>query len=176
MTVADMRSRILGTGTPNDAMLKGSAWHAVLENPPDTIDTIEMNGFRFKVECDSTIALPQVREIRASKEYLVDGAIVTLTGCIDGISGNKVDDHKLTFKPDPETYLESFQWRAYLDIYGADVFEYYIYSATEEDRVIVIRDISTLKLYRYPEMEDDLKEGIRDLLRFCKDHVPEKFK
>lgn len=175
MTLEEMRGRLLRTSEPSEKMSIGSAWHKILENPPDIIETIEIDGIKFKVECESTITVSQVKEIRATKEYLVDGVQVILTGGCDGISGNKITDHKLTFRPDPENYMESFQWRAYLDIYGADVFEYIIYPAIEKKGVIIIRDISTMTLYRYPEMEEDLKEGIRDLLNFCKDHVQEKF-
>lgn len=173
MTVGEMRGRLLRTEPANEKMKMGTAWHSVLEDPPETIDMIERDGITFRVECAAEITIPQVREIRAVKTYRIDGAEVTLTGGCDGISGNKITDHKLTFNPNPETYFESFQWRAYLDIFGADSFKYIIYSATEKKGEIIIRDVSTLVMYRYPEMVNDLEEGIRDLLTFVKDHVPE---
>lgn len=174
MSVQDMRGRLLRTQPPNDAMRKGTAWHSVLENPPNEIIEVKRDGFIFKVMCDATIKLPQIREIRANKRYMIDDIEIVLTGGTDGVTGNKITDHKLTFKPNPDTYFDSYQWRAYLDIYNADIFEYIIYSAKETDNEITIYDISSLFMYRYPEMENDLIKGIRDLVEFCKEHVPEK--
>lgn len=175
METEELVARLRRQSVPNAKMLMGTAFHAVLENPPDVIDTVEMNGFRFRIDCDAEIILPQIREIRASKEYFVNGVTVTLSGGCDGITGNEVTDHKLTFRPEPENYLDSFQWKAYLDIYHADIFTYYLYHAKEDREVISICDISALKLYRYPGMEDDVRDGISDLVSFAKEHLPEKF-
>lgn len=173
MTVADVIERLLRTAEPNDKMRMGTAWHSILETPPDSIDKVERDGFTFKVDCEASILLPQVREIRAEKTYRIDDLDITLTGGCDGISAKKVSDHKLTFRPNPETYFESPQWRAYLDIYGADVFEYIIYSAKEQKGEVVIYDVSPMTMYRYPELEGDLERSIRGLVDFCKDHIPE---
>jgi hypothetical protein len=173
MTVADVIARLLRTEEPNLKMKRGTAWHSVLENPPDSLDTVTKDGFTFEITCDAAIMLPQVREVRAEKTYRLDGMDITLTGGCDGISGLKVTDHKLTFKPNPETYMESYQWRAYLDIFDADVFEYIIYAARDNKDKVVIYDISTMPLYRYPEMQDDLMVGIRSLVGFCQAHIPE---
>ena len=172
MTADELRSRLRRTEPANEKMAMGTAWHAVLENPPDTIDAIEKDGYRFRIDCDHDIILPQVREVRANKDYEIDGAIVTLTGKVDGITWPKITDHKLTFRENLETYFDSYQWRAYLDIFESDVFEYIVYPAKEKDGEIIISDVSKLKMYRYPEMVDDLKQGIRELLGFIKEHVP----
>ncbi len=170
-----MVSRLKRTSSPNDKMLYGTAWHSIIERPPDEIETIERNGITFRVECDAEIILPQIREIRATKAYDVDGVRVILTGGCDGATGNKISDHKLTFNPEPETYLTSYQWRAYLDIYNADSFEYIIYHAKEGkgDKEVIIKDVSTITMFRYPGMVDDLISGIHDLLGFIKAKCPE---
>ena len=175
MTKEELIGRLLRTEPANEKMLMGTAWHSVLENPPDELTTIEKDGFTFQVECNAEIILPQVREVRANKTYFVDGVEVTLTGKVDGITGNEIDDHKLTFNSNPENYMESYQWRAYLDIFNADVFKYIVYSAYDNG-VITIRDIYPMKVYRYPQMIADLESGIRDLLGFVKEHVPEMIK
>lgn len=176
MTAQEMAARIRREGPANDKMRIGTAWHSMLENPPaDTLDVVELDGFVFRIECDGDIVLPQVREIRASKEYLIDNITVTLSGGCDGIDGNRVTDHKLTFNPQPENYLESLQWRAYLDIFNADTFRYYLYHAQEKGRDIIIKEVSSLMVYRYPGMEADLCRGIYDLVQFAKEFTPEKF-
>lgn len=173
MTLDEMRGRLLRTEPANDAMLRGTTWHNILENPPDEISMVMLDGFKFRVECDAEVSLPQIREIRARKDYEIDGVTVTITGKVDGISGTKITDHKLTFSENIETYCDSYQWRAYLDIFNADTFEYILYAAKEKDGEIVIHNISSFKVYRYPGMKEDLEEGIRDLLVFCKEYVPE---
>lgn len=174
MTTAELIQRLKHESPPNEKMLAGTAFHAILENPPgDTLDEVEMNGIKFRFDCDATIHLPQVREIRANKNYQVDGRTITLSGGTDGIDGNTVYDHKLTFRPAPENYFDSFQWRAYLSIYGADKFVYYLYHGKEDDGVIRIVDVSELPMYRYPGMEEDLIGGIRDLVQFMESNAPE---
>ena len=173
MTVDEMRGRLLRTEPANEKMAMGTAWHSVLENPPEEICEIEMNGYKFRIDCDAEICLPQIREVRANAAYEIDGATVTLTGKVDGITGATITDHKLTFRENLETYCDSYQWRAYLDIFGADRFDYIIYEAAEKNGVIVVKNISVISMYRYPEMRQDLMEGVRDLLGFVKEHVPE---
>jgi hypothetical protein len=166
-------SGLLRLEPANEKMLMGTAWHSILENPPDEISKIKKNGFTFICDIDAEVVLPQVREIRAQKVYEVDGYAVTLTGGCDGITGNKIVDHKLTFNPNVDNYLDAYQWRAYLDIYNADVFEYRIYHGYQSGMNVTIKDYSTLRVCRYPTMVDDLLVGVRGLLRFVVDRVPQ---
>ncbi len=171
MTKKDMIARLMRTSPANAQMKMGTAWHAIMEDPPNEITTIEKDGLRFTVACDKKIILPQVREVRAKKTYMVDGDNISLTGKLDGLTGVKVTDHKLSFRPNPETYFDSFQWRAYLDIFNADVFEYIIYHGKAKGQDVTIKDVSTLCMYRYPGMAEDLKVGISELWEFAKNHV-----
>lgn len=175
MTAEDLCKRIMRTGEVNDKMLMGTAFHSILESPPASlIDKVERDGFVFLVDCDAEVMFPQVREIRASKKYRVDGVDVTLSGGCDGITGVVVSDHKLTFNPNPENYTESYQWRAYLDIFNADVFEYVIYHGKQDENTATIRDVSTMRMYRYPLMYADVCHGISELLCFVREHLPER--
>lgn len=177
MTIEELVSRLRRESPPNRAMELGTAWHSILEEPPeDDLVAVERNGFTFVVECDAEITLPQVREIRAEKTYMVDGIAVTLTGGCDGISGNVVTDHKTASKLDPERYADSYQWRAYLDIFGADVFEYILYQALDrgEDKPVIIKDVMPFRFYRYPDMEADLMAVIRQFVEFAREHLPER--
>lgn len=176
MTIDEMVGRLLRTEPPKEQMAIGTIWHSIVEDPPDTIDCIKRDGYEFVMEYNGELVLPQIREIRANKSYQIDGVTVTLTGGTDGISGNKVTDHKLSFRPNPENYFGAYQWKAYLDIYNADSFEYIIYHAKQKGNVITINDISKLTLYRYPGMVSDLKRGIKELLGFIKEYVPQMIK
>lgn len=174
MPTEEMVGRLLRTEPPNDNMRRGTAWHDILENPPDTIEAVERDGFKFIVDCDAEITLPQIREIREKKAYCASGVEVTLSGKCDGITANIVKDHKFTFKPNPENYLESFQWKAYLDIFDADVFEYIIYHGYARGNMVTIKNVSTMRLYRYPGMVDDILSGVSELIEFIKVYVPGK--
>lgn len=178
MTAEDLRKRLLRLEPPNEKMMAGTAWHKIMEDADDGMELSQAvcDGFQFdiKLDRDIEISMSDICEVRAKKDYRIDGYTITLTGKCDGITGNEITDHKLTFRPNPESYLESYQWRAYLDIFEADIFKYRIYSAREKDKHITIYNISTMDLYRYPGMEDDIKSGIRDLLEFVKEFVPEK--
>ena len=176
MTTEDLIARLRREEPPNRAMAMGTAWHAVLEEPPeDEILMVSRDGFTFIVETEASITLPQVREIRAEKTYIVDGLPVTLTGGCDGISGNVVYDHKLTDRPNPEKYFDSFQWRAYLDIFGADTFRYVLWHALDKKDTVIIRDVSEFPIYRYPTMRDDLMVGLHDFVHFARQYLPERF-
>lgn len=176
MTLQDLVSRLRREAPANRAMEIGTAWHSVLEDPPlEGISIIEHQGYTFVVDCDAEVSMPQVREIRSASTYNVDGVSVTLEGGVDGITGNVITDHKLTARPDPEKYFDSMQWRAYMDIYGADVFEYVLYHAKDEGERIIIRDVQRFRLYRYPEMRDDLMTALREFVEFARAHLPERF-
>lgn len=174
MTAEELRDRILRKSPPNDRMMMGTAWHSILENPPSyDIKEVEKDGYTFTVDCDATILMPQIVEIRAHKTYHIGGYDVTLTGKVDGITGNMINDHKLTFRHDVENYFDSYQWRAYLDIFNADYFTYYIYAAKEKDKHVTITDISSFTVYRYPGMVVDLENGINNMVQFIKTQIPE---
>lgn len=173
MSADELVGRLKRTSPPNESMLAGTAWHDVLENPPDEITEIERNGFKFIIECDAEITIPQIREIRANKHYLIDGIDVVLTGGCDGVTGNKISDHKLTFNPKPENYLDSYQWRSYLDIYNAGVFQYNIYHGVKKPDAIYIKNVSSMQFYRYPKMIEYVENGIRELVGFIETHAPE---
>ena len=175
MALDELKARLRREAEPTRQMAMGTAWHKILENPPsDELDVVESDGFRFVLDCEAEVALPQVREIRATKDYYVDGVTVTLTGGCDGITGNVVTDWKLTARPDPEKYLDSYQWRAYLDIFGADAFEYVLCHAKDGGDVVTILSVSPFRFYRYPQMGDHLLAGIREFVAFCRDHMPER--
>lgn len=176
MTTEELVSRLRREAPPNRAMAMGTAWHSILEEPQeDELLMVKRDGFTFIVEADACLTLPQVREIRAEKTYIVDGIPVTLTGGCDGISGTVVYDHKLTARPDPEKYFDSYQWRAYMDIFDAEIFRYVLWHAKDDGDSILIRSVDEFPVYRYPTMRDDLMVGLHEFVQFAREHLPERF-
>src|SRR5579883_1280186 len=78
--LADLLARLRGEVPPSEAMLAGTALHKALELADDgESDTLEADGYQFVITADITLALPKIREVRASKDY---GGI-TITGKLD---------------------------------------------------------------------------------------------
>jgi hypothetical protein len=179
MTTDDLIKRLRREEPPNRMMKVGTAFHSILEQPPeDELVCVERDGFNFIIECDGEVELPQMMEVKTERHYTIDGIDVTLVSKPDGIDGNVVKEYKLTAKPKPENYFDSYQWRAYLDAYSADIVEYMIFHAKDlgEDKgnQIIIKDVSPFRLYRYPGMRDDLIAGIREFVEFARIHLPER--
>lgn len=178
MTVEELVGRLWHKSATNEKMRVGTAWHEIMEDPPNKIEKISRSGYHFHVKCDAEVILPEIREIKATKIYLLDDIEVTLVGKVDGITGSKITDNKVTFRaPSMENYMESFQWKAYLDIFAGNIFEYVIYQGSIlKNKRVNINHIQKLLLYKYPGMRKDLVAGIHDLLTFYKQHMPDKIR
>lgn len=145
-----------------EAMRAGTAFHRALETAPDgEHDALHANGYRFILP-DGTLRLPKVRELRAQKAY----GPLTVSGCVDAIRGRIVTDHKTTGRCDPERYFDGYQWRLYLDIFEADVFEWLIYEIRElQPMVYEVADPQVLRQFRYPGMSEDCADLAADYYR-----------
>jgi len=155
------------------AMQVGTAWHSVLETAiyGDLI-SIERDGVRFAVKFDTALELPELAEVKGEKSYVIDGMDVVLSGRVDCLTGLLIQDHKATGRPDPERYFESMQWRAYLTIFGADVFEYFLWHVDADKDPVPVLDLHRFKLYRYPDMESDLHYAVSDFVSFARHYLP----
>lgn len=100
-------------------------------------------------------------EFRGYKDY--GRAIVT--GCADMIDGVEIRDIKTKYSaPSDAEYINSCQWRYYLDIFGADVFHFdlFVFHGYNKDKhgydvrgLELTRHTPPITCYRYPEMESD---------------------
>lgn len=162
---------------PTEGMRAGRAFHKALElAEPGEVGVFEAEGYRFEVEADLEIDIPVVRELKSTREYVVDGVPVTLVGVVDAMHGRRVDDHKGTTRFDAERFLDSYQWRIYLEIFGADVFRWNVFEWDERaPRVYVIRAVHPLTMYRYPGMADDVMRELRAFVDFAREWLPERF-
>lgn len=141
----------------SEAMRKGTAFHKYLETAQSGTDVKDftVDGYRFVFTCDAEIVLPQTRETRKGKDY---GGIV-ISGQADALGGKAIVDHKTTERFDAEKYLEGWQWRYYLDIFGADQFTWNVWEMKEIDpKVYDVYGLHKLSQYRYPELEKDCRD------------------
>jgi hypothetical protein len=173
-------ARMRGQVPATPAMEAGTAFHKALEAAPTGLEVTELeaNGYTFTFAGDFKVELPAIREIRASKTWLVDGEPVTISGQLDTIHGKRIEDHKTTSRFDPERYLDGYQWRLYLAIFGADRFRWNVFEIAEKDHPLEWEVYASHRLeqFRYPAMEDDCGRLVADLARFARVHMPERIR
>jgi hypothetical protein len=171
-------ARMRGETEASEAMLAGTAFHKALELAPAylTVSSIDALGYDFRFSGDFEIALPNIREVRAGKTYTVDGEPIVISGQVDAIHGKRVEDHKTTGRFDPERYLGGYQWRLYLEIFGADAFRWNVFEIRVMDDPLVWEVFASHRLeqFRYPGMGADCERLVADLARFARVHLPER--
>lgn len=164
---------------PSEAMMAGSALHKILENAAPVVGELteaEMDGYRFCFDFDGALDLPRIREMKATRDYDIDGCTLTVVGKVDGIHGRRVDDHKFTSRYDAERYLNSYQWRIYLDIFEANEFRWNIFEGREaQSKRYVISHFHQLGTHAYPDMHADVEKALSAFLGFARNFLPERF-
>jgi hypothetical protein len=176
--IGELLARLRKEEPPTAAMLAGTALHDALEHC-DVGEHGEMKaqGHTFFFQCDGDIDIPAIREVKATRDYMIDGCAVTLVGKVDGIHGKRIDDHKLTSRYDAERFLNTYQWRVYLDVFGADEFRWNIFEgrpdAVDPKRYTIFA-LHQLRMHRYPGMGDDIEKELRRFVDFARTHLPER--
>lgn len=177
MELADLIARLKHLMPSSEAMEAGTALHAALEHAePGDHSGFTAAGFTFSFECDADLDLPFIREMKATREYIVDDVVVTLVGKVDAVHGKTIYDHKFTAKFDADRYWGSFQWRSYLEIFHADTFRWNIFEAHESaPKNYLIRNLHKLTEHRFPGMGETVERDVREFVVFARDHLPERF-
>ena len=157
------------------AMQAGTALHQALELAVTGVTVKEMAalGHVFTFRGDFEVRLPVIREVRASKAYVVDGEPIVISGQVDGIEGLRIDDHKTTARFDPDRFLSGYQWRLYLDIFGASHFRWNVFEMAEQDQPghYEVFAQHTLEQFRYPSLPADCHALVTRFARFVREHV-----
>lgn len=175
--LADLVRQLRHLMPSTEAMEAGTALHAALEHAPaGDHKGFERDGFLFSFDTDAEIDLPAIREMKATRDYLVDDVVVTLVGKVDCLHGKRIDDHKFTARFDADRYMDSYQWRVYLEVFGADLFRWNIFEALESTpKHYLIRNVHKLEMHRYPGIAEDVERAVRAFVVFARDHLPERF-
>lgn len=168
-------SRLRGQVEPTPQMLAGRAFHKLFETAePGEILTHEVDGFRFDFAIDSAIALPSIRELKGEVVFDTPAGPVTLVGKVDAMNGTTIIDYKLTERFDAERYADSYQWRAYLTMFGGQVFHYETFVCRYDGPRVTVYDNHPIRFYAYPSMRDDVRRLVGELAEIVVKHVPEK--
>lgn len=163
---------------PTEPMLAGTAFHRALECAPyeDATDTLTANGYTFRMELDAELDMPQIRELKATREMVVDGVQVTLVCVADTVNGLRIEDHKLTSRFDADRYLAGYQWRVNLLVFDAQEFRWNAFEATQQEPgLYVVHAMHKLTATRYPGLEEDVRREIGSFVAFARNYLPERF-
>lgn len=197
MANEDMSSEALayelfGHKKPSMAMRMGNAFHRMLENHPLDMPLLE-NGFSaYATNQKYQFVLPNhlngVIELGILREQKYEWRIfndLTLVGKIDAETPSKLIDHKLTYQFDPERYMDSMQWRAYLAMRNKSHFTYQVFEHTGLPQFnpeatqslglplpVIIKNYHRLDQYAYAGMQDDIKAVAHDLATFARQWIP----
>jgi hypothetical protein len=168
------------------AMAKGTAFHKVLEQAQEGgISQATHDGYTFAFTLNADLYLPKTREWRQEKDY---GGII-VSGQCDAIEHKTIWDHKTTERFDAENYLESWQHKFYMDLFGADRFIWNVWEMSEISKPDFLEEESSpqfgdkcsqvsshvyevfalhqLTQYRYPDMEKDCRQLAQEYRDFA---------
>ena len=167
--------RLRGEEPQTQAMAAGEALHKALEDCSlGEVTELRSGDYRFYVQCDSSIELPQARELKIEKDY--DGLVVR--GRVDGLTGSQIIDYKTTANFDADRLLEGYQWRYYLDMLDADRFLWKVFVLREFGdfaeggelmHTYAIDQVHELKQYRYEGLEQDCQDLAADFWGFARE-------
>lgn len=166
-----MLDRIKGQAEETEIMRAGKALHKALEEGSEIECASFMAGeYRFDFNCDCKVVLPTVREAWLAKQY----GDLQVRGIVDSLLGNLIVDYKATEQFDPDRYMESYQWRYYLDMGECDQFIYQVFVIRQfgPPQCYEVREVHQLKQYRYPELRSDCERLAYDCLRTIGTHLP----
>lgn len=184
MTAEELAQRLFGKFQSSLSMQAGTALHSALENASDADDLTHYlaesrNGFAFVLpdDLEGLVELGNVREYKRVWRVLPN---VDLVGKIDAETQAFVIDHKLSGRFDPDRYMDSWQWRAYLAMTGKQRFAYQVFEhgGIPDDaddlgnRLIKIKDYHRLELATYDGLMADVVWAVEALADFARQWQP----
>lgn len=160
----------------NDLTNIGTAFHYVVEKGAyGELVTPDILFDKWKVKAtDEQIQIcynhsqsirPFVPEVRLPKKFNSILGEITISGCTDVLQGNQERDNKFKFSPPKMVeYMDSYQWRIYLSIFGLDrfiydVFEFIGYKECDGRDVTncTLKQHEPFECIRYENMENDIQ-------------------
>lgn len=153
-----------------EQMKVGGAFHKAIEEAgAGEFRRLAAKGYSFDFDADIDIDLLPAREIPIKQAY----GDLLVSGRVDGISGKVVTDHKTTAYFDADRFMESYQWRFYLDMTGADLFRWnvFVLRETDDPTVYWVADFHKLEQRRYPDLRRDCERLAADYAAFAKSNI-----
>jgi hypothetical protein len=174
-TLEDLLRRLRHEDPPNEAMEAGRAFAKFMEHArAQEVQSAEVDGWEFCFDLEAEMPISPVRELKAEVAYQTPSGPVTLVGMVDGLDGLVVHDQKLTGRWDPEKYMDSLQWRAYLVMFQAEKFRYDIFVGKHQGKRVAVTEFHPMDFWRYPGIEADVQAAVNELAALISEHMPER--
>lgn len=206
VTEQDVIDSLTGVFTGNNYTYIGSAFHKIVEGDTDGVEKVEA-GFRTylyygkevqeavpvgrKFNIDGNPVCLDVAQCKVALNYkneypdafheireYMDMDDLVITGCADMIDGFEIRDIKTKYsQPNDKDYVDSAQWRFYLEMFGAETFHFDIFQFIGYDKEKHGTDVRGLELVRYNPpitchyyrtMEQDNRYLIDEFVRWAK--------
>lgn len=154
---------------PSPAMATGRALHKALENAePGTFTALEADGLLFHVLGSVELELPEIRELKAETPIWINPNLgITLVGKVDAMHGQTIYDHKTTSRFDAERLFDTYQWRYYLEMFKADVFQWNCFELNQVGlNEYEVFGFHKLRQHRYIGMANDCGRLLSEFLEF----------
>jgi len=160
----------------------GKAFHKIMENPIQYKHNgfYEFKDYRFfglqeyiPKDIYSPLWCSEVKTVNKIPELDVE-----ISGIADVLFGEIVRDYKTRWRPlsNFNQYYDSFQWRLYLWMFGANKFIYDIYSIKKaKDGTIDITAHDEFECVRYPALVFDCMDLIEEMKGFIIENKLEKY-
>ena len=159
----DLIKQITGVFEPSKYMEYGKKFHEILEKPntDHKINDLEFDK-NDMIKCREFILPAALNEVKSTKMY----GDTELVGKVDQIFGNLILEHKTTFSYiNLQKYMDSLQWKCYLDIFGADRVIYNIFHFNNK---LELKNIETFEVGRYAGLEKYIRTMISSYNEFYK--------
>lgn len=180
----ELLEAIKGTFAGNDMTLIGEGYHEIMEGKAQVADGgLLAKGIFFTAE-QARPALSfreahphMIHEIPVSKVYQTKIGPVLISGRLDGQEGRESEDKKLKFRNiDWQDYIDSYQWRYYLDMIETDIFYYDLFEVKGFDALrpplpyllpgVSFHAHERLQCIRYREMTRDCLSMLNDFIDY----------
>jgi hypothetical protein len=131
-TEQSLLESLMGIFKGNDKTMVGEGFHKIIEGDfQKTRKGVMANEILFTRE-QAQVALDykashrfMIHEISIAKAYHTGYFPIQVSGRVDGTEGFNIHDTKTKFRSvDYQEYIDSCQWKFYLDMLGVDVFYY----------------------------------------------------
>lgn len=216
VTEQDVIDGITGTFVGNNYTFIGSAFHRIVEGNTANVEKVGEGTRTYlyygkeveepvpagrKFDIDGNPVILDVAQCKVAlayknqypdafheiREYMDMGDIV-ITGCADMIDGFEIRDIKTKYsQPNDKDYIDSAQWKFYLEMFGADTFHFDLFQFMDYNKDKHGTDVRGLELKRYEPpitcyyyngMIDDNRYLLKEFINWAKtigvyDKLPE---
>jgi hypothetical protein len=154
----------------------GKACHMLLENPDKAFKN--KSGYNIYNEVISFKEAEPLLEFRSlhpdgiyehrfKKVYMIRGYEVTMSQMVDFIEFDTVFDFKIVeASPKTEQFMNSFQWKCYLDVTELPTFVYQIWQRRGTKNFKYLSEFDPITLYRFDGLHDEVVMMIEQFIRF----------